>query len=181
MITRLAVAGLLCSILLAPAAMAQAANPQGNPPAGSATPPAAAPQAGTGSAQFITRRDANILRASDLIGQDVFSAQNEDIGEVEDVLIDRNGRVVAIVIEAGGFLGLGERQIAVPPQAVQMQPHEMTATTGTVPNAGLPPSTATGAQQRTDNRISHAVVPDRIMLTIPVEQLRAAPAYTDDD
>ncbi|WP_230532487.1 PRC-barrel domain-containing protein [Microvirga roseola] len=180
----LTVAGLLCSTLVAPAALAQAAPP----PTVDLRPPAtvardtgfAGPDIASGPVGFITRRNPGILRATDVIGQDVYSPENQDVGEVADVLIDRNGRVTAFVIEVGGFLGIGERRLAVPPQAIRLDPYDMTATTGTLPGQGLPPSTAAGVEQRSDHRISRAIVPDRIILTIPTGQLRAAPAYMDE-
>jgi hypothetical protein len=121
------------------------------------------------------------MRTSDLIGHRVYGPGGEDVGEVEDVLINRDGRIEALVIEVGGFLGFGEREIAVPPQAIRLDPHDMTATSGTIPSAGLPPSTATGAQLRNEARISRAIVPDRLVLTVPVDQIRTAPAYLAED
>ncbi len=54
------------------------------------------------------------IRASDLIGQDVVNAANEEIGEVDDVVISRGDGSTSAVISVGGFLGLGDRLVAVP-------------------------------------------------------------------
>ncbi len=43
----------------------------------------------------------------------IVTPAGDKIGEIEDVLIDASGRVVAVAIEAGGFLGLGEKEIVV--------------------------------------------------------------------
>ncbi len=48
-----------------------------------------------------------------VLGRDVRSAANEDMGRMVDVLVDRNGTVRAAVIDFGGFLGVGSRKIVV--------------------------------------------------------------------
>ena len=48
-----------------------------------------------------------------VLGKDVRSAANEDMGRVVDVIVDRSGQVRAAVIDFGGFLGVGSRKIAV--------------------------------------------------------------------
>lgn len=58
---------------------------------------------------------------SQLIDEDIEGADGEDVGEVEDVLVDQEGRVAAVVIEVGGFLGIGEKKVAVPMSQVQVR------------------------------------------------------------
>jgi sporulation protein YlmC with PRC-barrel domain len=48
------------------------------------------------------------------IGKDVYGAAGEDVGEIENLLIGPDGRVRAAIIEFGGFLGIGENEVAVP-------------------------------------------------------------------
>ncbi len=58
---------------------------------------------------------ANSILASEFIGQVVYSAANQNIGEINDLVMgkDQNGSAVAI-IGVGGFLGLGEKDVAIP-------------------------------------------------------------------
>jgi PRC-barrel domain len=49
----------------------------------------------------------------DILGREVLSAANENMGRVVDVLVDRGGQVRAAIIDFGGFLGVGSRKIAV--------------------------------------------------------------------
>src|SRR5688500_12772578 len=65
-----------------------------------------------GRADFYTVRPAD-LRASDIIGMDVRNTANEDLGEIADVVIDDGKTIRAIVLDVGGFLGIGERRVAV--------------------------------------------------------------------
>ncbi|WP_182085503.1 PRC-barrel domain-containing protein [Aureimonas sp. ME7] len=51
--------------------------------------------------------------ASDLDDRDVYGANNEDIGEIEDFVINTDGTIAAVVIEVGGFLGIGEKDVLV--------------------------------------------------------------------
>ena len=70
----------------------------------------------------VTPKDAapppsvTIIGASDahgVLGRDVRSSANEDMGRIVDVIVDRDGKVRAAVIDFGGFLGVGSRKIVV--------------------------------------------------------------------
>ena len=52
--------------------------------------------------------------ASLFIGQAVTNQAGEKVGDINDLLFDRNGRIVNVVIGVGGFLGLGEKNVGVP-------------------------------------------------------------------
>jgi sporulation protein YlmC with PRC-barrel domain len=53
-------------------------------------------------------------RSSKLIGVNVYNDNNEKIGDIEEVIIDRSGKVDNVVLGVGGFLGMGEHYVAVP-------------------------------------------------------------------
>jgi hypothetical protein len=59
-------------------------------------------------------------RASKLIGTSVTNQTKETIGDINEVLIDKDGKVAAVIIGIGGFLGMGERHAAVSFSALQM-------------------------------------------------------------
>lgn len=58
--------------------------------------------------------------AKELLGTDVKNAQNETVGEVQAVQLDSSGQVRNLIVGVGGFLGLGERAVAVQPSAVMV-------------------------------------------------------------
>lgn len=60
-----------------------------------------------------------LTRVQRLVGQNVVGAGGQNAGEVDDLLIDRNGQVRAFVIEWGGILGIGARRAAVPVENLQ--------------------------------------------------------------
>jgi sporulation protein YlmC with PRC-barrel domain len=84
-------------------------QPQKDQPA---APPAATTPAEKMQPQWYTRQGGE-MRASKLIGADVRNTANEDVGEVNEVILDKDGKVAAVVLGVGGFLGMGERDVAV--------------------------------------------------------------------
>ena len=95
---------------------------------GTATPGTAAQGATSGTAASgatpstgSTAAAGGDARYLELDGMDVTNAAGEKIGEVSEVLIDRSGQVVALAIEAGGFLGIGDRDVVVQFDQVKLQ------------------------------------------------------------
>lgn len=58
------------------------------------------------------------MRMSKLMGLDVRNLQNEDVGEIEDVILDNGKTMRAVIVAVGGFLGMGERYVAVDPASI---------------------------------------------------------------
>lgn len=145
-------AGLVGSTLLATAAMAQST-------------PASQPNA----SGFITQLSPDAMLVSNLMDQDVVGPDNKEIGEIDDVILDRNGRVIALVIEADE--GIGDRTVAVPMSAIQMNAADA-ATTGSIQESGQ----ATGGSAARNSGDDM-----RIVLNIPADQLKSAPEFDDND
>jgi len=93
----------------------------GSPTMSSSSPPAGSPSMAQGGmqGQFMTQLQQDHMMASRLIGTTVVSTNNESIGDVNDVIVDRSGRAMAVVIGVGGFLGIGEKDVAVPFEALE--------------------------------------------------------------
>ncbi|HEX8829260.1 MAG TPA: PRC-barrel domain-containing protein [Xanthobacteraceae bacterium] len=64
----------------------------------------------------------NNHEAGGVLGREVLSAANENMGRVVDVIVDHSGRVRAAIIDFGGFLGVGSRKIAVEWNALHFPP-----------------------------------------------------------
>ena len=64
------------------------------------------------------------VAASRLMGTDIYNQQDEDIGEIQDVLIADGKTVRAVVLSIGGFLGMGERYVAVEPGSITLMRSE---------------------------------------------------------
>jgi sporulation protein YlmC with PRC-barrel domain len=54
------------------------------------------------------------VRASALIGREIFGPDNESIGEVSDIILEEDGKTRAALVDVGGFLGVGEKEVAIP-------------------------------------------------------------------
>ena len=63
---------------------------------------------------------ATVITASDFIGKRVYARTGEDIGEVNDILLTGNGGIQAVVLGVGGFLGIGEKDVAVSMASIDM-------------------------------------------------------------
>ncbi len=63
--------------------------------------------------RFTTNQAAGQWLVGSLWDKSVYNAAGKSIGELKDVLIDKDGKVTALVIGVGGFLGLGEKNVAV--------------------------------------------------------------------
>jgi len=60
------------------------------------------------------------MRASKLIGTKVVNTANETIGDINEVVLGMDGKVAAVVVGVGGFLGMGEREVAVNFESLRM-------------------------------------------------------------
>ncbi len=96
--------------LLSGAAVAQTTSPTvGNPTSSTST---MSNSATTGSSAT-SATGGQLASAEELIGKNVYGRDNEKIGEVDDVILDANGQAKQLVVSSGGFLGIGEKQVAV--------------------------------------------------------------------
>ena len=80
----------------------------------------AEPQTGTPAPAAVTILNKHEVEG--VLGRDVRSATDENMGRIVDVLVDRAGQVRAAIIDFGGFLGVGSRKIAVDWNALHFPP-----------------------------------------------------------
>jgi sporulation protein YlmC with PRC-barrel domain len=159
-------------------------------------------QSGGMQGQFMTKMEANQMMASDLIGTRVVSTNNESIGDINDVILDRNGQAMAAVVGVGGFLGIGEKDVAVPFKSLEFmnaqQVQAMNSSGGNNnSNVATTGSTATGNTTATGsgtagsstmaanntssgNASSNQNQPERVVLRMTKAELQAAPAFDED-
>lgn len=76
---------------------------------------------------------ASDVASSKVVGAAVYNTTNEKIGEVNDLILDPTGKVAGVVIGVGGFLGMGERNIAVTYNSVHVEKDAKGTTRLTVP------------------------------------------------
>jgi sporulation protein YlmC with PRC-barrel domain len=145
------------------------------------------------SGQFMTKLDSGQIMASDLIGTRVVSANNESIGDINDVILDHKGQVMAAVVGVGGFLGIGEKDVAVPFGSLEFMNDQQAQamdnsnrnvnTTGSTTTTGTTaaPGTTAGSSNTAANTSSNDKnQPERVMLRMTKAELQAAPAFDED-
>jgi hypothetical protein len=101
-------------------AMIGAAAAQSTMDAPTANAPKANAPIANGDAKFINAQNTNQWLSSNFIGVDVVGPDNEKIGDVSDILFEKNGNVVAYIVGVGGFLGIGAKNVALAPSSFQV-------------------------------------------------------------
>jgi sporulation protein YlmC with PRC-barrel domain len=91
-----------------------------------ATPSQTATPALTAAPSSQTNTD---WRSSKLVGTTVYNKANENIGEVADIVIGSDGAVSAVIVSVGGFLGVGEKHVAMPFKALKASRNESNSLT----------------------------------------------------
>jgi sporulation protein YlmC with PRC-barrel domain len=156
-------AALLASAFLAAPAFAQSAQQ----PATTTVAPAAAPM-----------QEMETWRTSKLVGLNVYNDKNEKIGDINELITEPSGRVDLVVIGVGGFLGIGERSVALPWNQVKFVMEPRPASTG---STSLTTTTTTGAgtsAATTTVTKANRGYPDHAVSNMTKEQLEALPAFT---
>lgn len=64
--------------------------------------------------QFVTEQPPSEWLVRVFLGADVQNALGERVGDINDLVFDRTGRISTVVLGVGGFLGMGEKNVAVP-------------------------------------------------------------------
>jgi sporulation protein YlmC with PRC-barrel domain len=168
-------AGLAGTALLATVAFAQ------NPTATTDKSPTAATTATT-----TTTTASGEWRASKMAGLKIYNEANENIGSINDLLMDKTGAVKIAVIGVGGFLGMGEHLVAVPYEKLKFANEAIAYTgaagTGANPNAKPPMSTTTGAATGTDKMATAAPsgskwYPDHAVFNASKDELKNMPEF----
>jgi sporulation protein YlmC with PRC-barrel domain len=77
-----------------------------------------APRPNVPAAQIMTSIAADSVTVTHWYKQNVYDPSDNKIGEIMDVLVDRQGKASALIVGVGGFLGMGEKDVAVPFSAV---------------------------------------------------------------
>src|ERR1700743_2815941 len=98
-------------------------------------------------------------RASKVVGLNVYNDQNESIGSINDLLMDKSGNIKAAVIGVGGFLGVGEHLVAIPFEKIKFV-NEPVAYTGTAGNNSSNPPVTTGSASTATASKSNSWYPD---------------------
>jgi hypothetical protein len=98
---------------------APATTPSTPPPAAKSTA-MSKPAPSASAAKFINSQPSDQYLASKFKGTNVLGPDNQKIGDVGDILFDKDGKIRAYVVSVGGFLGLGSKNVALEPSAFEV-------------------------------------------------------------
>jgi sporulation protein YlmC with PRC-barrel domain len=85
--------------------------------------PAPSTTSTSNSAVIVAADELNTIQpwtANEFIGKTVYSATNENVGEINDIVFGNDGKIVGVVVGVGGFLGIGEKDVLVSLDSVKM-------------------------------------------------------------
>jgi hypothetical protein len=187
-----------------PVAQGQSTSPQTvQAPAAPMTAPA-----GASGGQLLTAMQPGQFRASKLIGVNIYGSEQgnrndtDKIGDINEVIVDRMGQIQAVVIGVGGFLGIGEKDVAIPFNQIEWRTSEEvrtstntaapgasggtaartdTAAPGAAPPAGRSgDASTTGTVARSDQAAANQATPDRGYIRMSKADLQNAPTFRYD-
>jgi hypothetical protein len=161
MLSKLVGAAVLGTALIAAPAMAQ-------------TSKMSEPKSNT-AAMNETATKAGLWQGSKLIGLNVYNDQNEKIGSIKDLMVDKSGNIASAVIGVGGFLGMGERDVAVKFADLKWSTEPVRSSSASGSTTTRPATTGAGASSTAAN--STKTYPDHAVFNASKDQLKAMPQF----
>jgi sporulation protein YlmC with PRC-barrel domain len=116
-------------------------------------------------------------RSSKLIGVNVYNDNNEKIGDIQELIVDKSGKVDNVILGVGGFLGMGEHYVAVPMEKLKWVNEPVRTSSTTTPPADKSTVGANNATTGGANRADEKWYPDHAVLNATKDQLKAMPQF----
>jgi sporulation protein YlmC with PRC-barrel domain len=113
-------------------------------------------------------------RASKLNGLNVYNDNNEKIGSIEELIVDKSAKVDGVILGVGGFLGMGEHYVAVPMEKLKWinEPVRTSSTT-----AAPADKSTVGEANRANRSANEKWYPDHAVFNATKDQLKAMPEF----
>jgi sporulation protein YlmC with PRC-barrel domain len=115
-------------------------------------------------------------RSSKLIGVNVYNESNDKIGDIQELIVDKAGKVENVVLGVGGFLGMGEHYVAVPMEKLKWV-NEPVKTSSTAAPAE---KSTVGSNSRPAREVNEKWYPDHAVFNATKDQLKAMPQFKYD-
>ena len=162
----------------APPAKSDATQQKAAPAKSDATQDKAAPAKSAASKNEQNASATGMWQGSKLIGLNVYNGQNEKIGDIKELMVNKEGRIDTVVIAVGGFLGMGEHDVAVKFSELKWQDEPVRSTTSSSTRPSGSPTT--GAAPTATNNSTSAKrnnYPDHAVLDASKDQLKSMPQF----
>jgi len=121
-------------------------------------------------------------RTSKVVGLDVYNDKNENVGSINELLVDKSGNIKAAVLSVGGFLGMGSHYVAVPFDQIKFS-NEPVSYSSTSSNTGSPGSSTRPGSGTTTGSAAPASkpnpwYPDHAVFNTTKDDLKGMPEFT---
>jgi len=121
-------------------------------------------------------------RTSKVVGLDVYNDKNENVGSINELLVDKSGNIKAAVLSVGGFLGMGSHYVAVPFDQIKFS-NEPVSYSSTSSNTGSPGSSTRPGSGTTTGSAAPASkpnpwYPDHAVFNTTKDELKGMPEFT---
>jgi hypothetical protein len=165
--------------LLAGPALAQSTAPASKAPAASSSTSSSSSTTNKAEQNASTM---NLWQGSKLIGLNVYDQQNEKIGDIKELLLDKDGKVTQVALGVGGFLGMGEHDVAVKWADLKFSDEPVKSSTTTSSNTmsgGAAKTTGSASSMGSSSSTSSTKknYPDHAVLSATKDQLKAMPQF----
>lgn len=122
-----------------------------------------------------TASAAGLWQGSKIIGLNVYNQQNEKIGSIKDLMLDKSGNIASAVIGVGGFLGMGERDVAVKFADIKWSHEPVRSSSASGATTTRPATTGAGSSATT--AAAPKTYPDHAVFNASKDQLKAMPQF----
>ncbi|MGN6573643.1 MAG: PRC-barrel domain-containing protein [Pseudolabrys sp.] len=170
--------------LLAGTALAQSSPPPASKAPAATTAPAASSSSSSSSTSTNKNEQnasaMNMWQGSKLIGLNVYDTQNEKIGDIKELLLNKEGKIDQVAIGVGGFLGMGEHDVAVKWTDLKFSDEPVPSKTSSSTSSGGAARTTGAASSASSSSSSSSTkknYPDHATLSTTKDQLKAMPQF----
>lgn len=119
----------------------------------------------------------NLWQGSKFIGLNVYNNENDKIGDIKELMLNKDGKVDLVVIGVGGFLGVGERDVAIKWSDMKWVNEPVRSSSSTSSGSASRPSSTTGANTTSSSSSGPRTYPDHAVYNASKDQLKAMPQF----
>ena len=116
-------------------------------------------------------------QGSKLIGLNVYDQQNEKIGDIKELMTDKDGKIEQVAIGVGGFLGMGEHDVAVKWTELKFSDQPVPSKTSSATGGAARTTGAASSSTSSSTSSSKKNYPDHATLNTTKDQLKAMPQF----
>ena len=139
---------------------------------------AQAPKSADNAPAAQSASSSNLWQGSKFIGLNVYNNENDKIGDIKELMLNKDGKVDLVVIGVGGFLGVGERDVAIKWSDMKWVNEPVRSSSSTSSgNANRPSSTTGAANTTSSSSTGPRTYPDHAVYNASKDQLKSMPQF----